>query len=309
MDPDAQAWFERRTTTATDWPLARVLDLKGDTTVAVVIPARNEAATIADIVSQIRTDLAVLVDELVVMDSLSTDATATAAAAAGAIVHSVADVRPDLGVRKGKGEALWKSTFVTTADIFVFIDADLTEWGTHFVTALVGPMLASSDILLSKGFYDRILDMGTGVSAEGGRVTELVARPWLSIHRPALSAVVQPLAGEWAIRRSLFETLTVPVGYGIEIATLVDTHAGHGLDAIAQVDLGRRAHHHQHLHDLAAMATELLAVVDRRTGSATADPITLPRLDGERTWTERAVPTTERPPAATVGPMRPSAER
>src|SRR5690606_9268865 len=137
------------------------------------------------------------------MDSLSTDDTAAQAVAAGAQVHSVADVRPDLGVQVGKGEALWKSAFVTTADGLVFIDADLTEWGTHFVTALVGPMLASPNVLLAKGFYDRVLDMGTGVSVEGGRVTELVAKPWLAIHRPALSAVVQPLAGEWAIRRSL----------------------------------------------------------------------------------------------------------
>lgn len=300
IDADARAWFDRATTAATDWPLERVLAVKRATTIAVVIPARNEESTVGDIVTQIRAELVDLVDELVVIDSLSVDETAQAAAGAGATVHSVADIRPDLGVRAGKGEALWKSAFVTTSDILVFIDADLTEWGTHFVTALVGPMLASPTVLLSKGFYDRVLDMGTGISVEGGRVTELVAKPWLALHRPALSTVVQPLAGEWAIRRSLFETLPIPVGYGVEIAALIDTHARHGLDAIAQVDLGRRAHHHQRLHDLAAMATELLTVADRRRDATVPEHVTLPHLDDHRRWAERQIVTAERPPIVSV---------
>lgn len=300
MHPAARDWFERHTTSTADWPLDQVLAAKGATTIAVVIPARNEGPTVGDVVRQIRTDLAPLIDELVVMDSLSDDATASEAAAAGATVHSVADVRPDLGVQRGKGEALWKSTFVTTSQILVFIDADLTEWGTHFVTGLVGPMLADPAVMLSKGFYDRVLDVGTGVSTEGGRVTELVARPWLAVHRPELSAVVQPLAGEWAIRRELFETLSIPFGYGIEMATLLDTHSTLGLDAIAQVDLGRRAHTHQNLHDLGAMATELLAVADRRRGGEARDVVDLSQLTRDRTWTERRIPTAERPPAAGV---------
>jgi glucosyl-3-phosphoglycerate synthase len=304
MDHRAREWFARRTSSAADWPLDRVVAAKAGTRVSVVIPARNEEASVGEVVRMIRAELmtgAGLVDELVVMDSLSEDATAEVARDAGAAVYSVVDVAPELGVRAGKGEALWKSLFVATGDVLVFIDADLTEWGTHFVTGLLGPLLTDPAVLLAKGFYDRVLDLGTGVSAEGGRVTELVARPWLALHRPELAAVVQPLAGEWAIRRSLFETLSTPVGYGVEIATLLDTAAGHGVDAVAQVDLGSRGHKHQSLHDLGAMAVELLAVAHRRlTGEPGADLAVLDRLGRDRTWVEREVATAERPPAVTV---------
>lgn len=301
MNEVAATWFARRTSGASDWPVADVLAAKGAHRVSVVIPARNEDATIDDVVGLIRAELmdeVPLVDELVVMDSLSTDETARVAAAAGAVVHAVADVRPDLGVREGKGEALWKSLFVTTGDVLVFIDADLTQWGTHFVTGLLGPLLADDDVQLVKGFYDRVLDLGTGVAAEGGRVTELVARPLLAIHRPSLSQVVQPLAGEWAIRRAHFASLPVPTGYGVELATLLDTEARHGIDAIAQVDLGSRAHTHQNLHDLGLMATELLVVAGRRLGTTDVAALTLPRMGRDRTWLERRVPVGERAPAA-----------
>lgn len=303
MDPRAADWFARRTSQAADWPLDRVLELKGERRISVVIPARNEEATVADVVAQIRADLVdgvPLVDELVVIDSLSSDATSQAAASARATVHHVADVVPELGVRAGKGEALWKSLFVTRGDVLVFVDADLTDWGTHFVTGLVGPMLADDATLLVKGFYDRVLDLGIGVSAEGGRVTELVARPLLATHWPELAGVVQPLAGEWAIRRSLFASLPVPVGYGVELATLLDTATRHGIDAIAQVDLGHRAHRHQNLHDLGAMAAELLVVAERRLGLATPEPLSLARFASDRTVTEKPIPTDERPPAATT---------
>ncbi|MGD9961972.1 glucosyl-3-phosphoglycerate synthase [Nocardioides sp.] len=298
MNPDAQGWYERNTSSSDDWPLERVLSLKGSTTVAVIIPARNEEATVSHVVREIRNDLTDLVDELVVMDSLSSDDTASEAERAGARVCSVGDVRPDLGVRPGKGEALWKSQFVTNSELLVFVDADLTCWGTHFVSGLLGPLLTEQRTLLVKGYYDRVMDMGSGVSTEGGRVTELVARPWLSVHRPSLSAVVQPLAGEWAIRRSVFASLTVPVGYGVEMANLLDVESRHGLEAIAQVDLGRRAHRHQNLHDLGMMATELLAIADRRRSAPTreeTDSINLPRLSHDRRWTDRTVVTQERP--------------
>lgn len=300
MIPEARDWFARRTTSAEDWPADRVFDLKGDHRVAVVIPARDEGPTVGDVVRQIHADLPHIVDELIVMDSLSSDDTALVATAAGATVHSVRAVRPDLGVQAGKGEALWKSLFVTDADVLVFIDADLTNWGTHFVTGLIGPLLDEPEVSLVKGFYDRVLDTGTGVSAEGGRVTELVARPWLAVHRPQLSALVQPLAGEWAIRRELFERLSVPVGYGVEMASVLDTHERCGLDAIAQVDLGRRAHHHQNLYDLGAMAAEILVVAHRRTTGERAESVVLPVLHRDRHWTERDIVTAERPPAVTL---------
>ena len=289
---------------ASEWDLSRVMELKGSHRIAVVIPARNEQQTIASVVQIIRSNLGDVADDVIVMDSLSSDATGAIAADAGAQVHSVADVRPDLGVYAGKGEALWKSLFVTDADVLVFIDADLTDWGPHFVTGLVGPLLADPRVMLVRGFYDRVLNVGSSPSLEGGRVTELVARPWLALHRPELAGVIQPLAGEWAIRRSAFEQLSVPMGYGVELSTLLDLHDRFGLESIAQVDLGRRAHRHQSLHDLSAMAVELMVVAERRSHEGTvydpgeSVPLRLPTLD--RSWKVREVSTGERPPHVDV---------
>ncbi|GAB2478238.1 glucosyl-3-phosphoglycerate synthase [Jatrophihabitans fulvus] len=302
MHAEAGRWFRERTFDVPATPARR-----GDVSVSVVIPARNEAATVGDVVARICAELREtgFVDEVVVIDSLSSDGTAAAARAAGADVHSVADIRPDLGVRAGKGEALWKSQFVTHGSVLVFVDADLTEWGTHFVTGLVAPFVRDPALCLVKGFYDRVLDDGSGArSTEGGRVTELVARPLLAARWPQLSAVVQPLAGEWAIRRDHFARLSVPVGYGVEFSTLVDTARDPGLDAIAQVDLGSRAHRHQNVHDLGVMAAEILAVADRRTGSGYADAVTLAQYDRATPgrWHEREVPVAERPPMKEVAP-------
>jgi glucosyl-3-phosphoglycerate synthase len=296
----AAAWFDRGTSSSTDWPLDRLLEVKPGTRVSVVVPARNEAATIADIVGRIRSELvdAGLVDELVVMDSDSSDDTADVARAAGATVHATKSVRPELGSYAGKGEALWKAQFVTSGDVLVFIDADLTGWGTHFVTGLLGPLLTSSRTALVKGFYDRVLDDGASgpVTPQGGRVTELVARPLLNLYWPMLASVVQPLAGEWAIRQSVFEQLSVPVGYGVEFAVLLDVASNHGLDAIAQVDLGARAHSHQSVHDLGVMAAEIVAVAHRRLGLAEpADPELWQFHRGAQPpWRGRPVPVAER---------------
>ena len=296
---------------ASDWTRERLEAIKDDSTLAVVIPALNEEGTIAQVVSAIAAELGELVDELVVMDSLSSDSTAEVAANAGARVHSVADVRPDLGVHSGKGEALWKSQFVTSADVVAFIDADLTEWGTHFILGVVGPLLAHPRVALCRGFYDRVLDIDGDVTLEGGRVTELVARPWLTLFRPELGAIVQPLAGEWAIRRNVFEQLHVPIGYGVEFSTLLDVYDEWGIDSIAQVDLGRRSHRHQNIHDLSVMAVEILVTAERRRARTAGPTVTdafsadvrLVRLSEDRQWSYRAVPVTERPPASTlIGP-------
>jgi glucosyl-3-phosphoglycerate synthase len=270
--------------------------------VGVIIPARNEQRTVGGVVAAIARSLVharPLVDELVVMDSDSADGTVEAAAAAGAKVYRAAEVLPEAGSYPGKGEALWKSLAVTTSELLVFVDADLTSWGPHFVTGLLGPLLADDQVRLVKGFYTRVLTGSDGsTSTEGGRVTELVARPLLSLWWPELSAVVQPLAGEWAARRTLMESLPIPVGYGVELATLLDTASQHGLDAVAQVDLGSRAHRHQTNHDLALMAAELLAVAQRRHhGQAAARELRqFVRASGSVTQVVRQVPVTERPP-------------
>jgi glucosyl-3-phosphoglycerate synthase len=290
-----------------DWDAGALVTAKAGRRVAVVIPARDEAATIGEIAGVIRQrlmDATGLVDELVVIDSDSTDKTAAVAVQAGAVVHSAAAIRPDLGSHPGKGEALWKSLFVTDAELLAFIDADLTEWGPHFVTGVLGPLLADPGVALVKGFYDRLMDDGSGQPVpQGGRVTELVARPLLNLFWPELSRVVQPLAGEWGIRRSVFETLAVPVGYGVEFATLLDVHDRLGVHAIAQVDLGQRAHSHQSVHDLGVMAAEILAVAARRHGLNGALPDLLWQFtrDGEPPWRPQRVPMAERPPALSVG--------
>ena len=273
MEDRAEAWLRRRTSHWRDWPVETLLSWKQQrkTRISVVIPARDEEATVGDVVGALRDELVLdvpLIDELIVMDSDSQDATAGVARSAGATVHRCRDVAPVLGAYPGKGEALWKSLLVTTGDILVFVDADLTLWGSHFVTGLLGPLLApgaDGETLLVKACYDRSVgDTPDGGTVGGGRVTELVARPMLNLWWPELAGVAQPLSGEWAARRSLVEELSVPVGYGVEIAVLIDTARRHGIDAIAQVDLGERGHSHQADADLAVMAAELMLVVERR---------------------------------------------
>jgi glucosyl-3-phosphoglycerate synthase len=280
-------WFERRTSALADWPLAEVLAAKqaSGATVSVVLPALNEEAAVGAIVAAIRTELVDrhrLVDELIVVDSGSTDRTAEVAAGAGAkVVHRDA-VLPRLPAVRGKGEVLWRSLLVTSGELVVFVDADLERFRPEVVVGLLGPLLANDAVDLVKGLYDRPLAAGQSVlPAGGGRVTELVARPLLNLYWPELAGVVQPLAGEYAARRSLLEQLPFPCGYGVEIALLIDTLALSGLDAIAQVDLGTRHHRHQDDAALGRMASQVMQAALGRIGrtepgrSRCAEPATL----------------------------------
>ncbi len=309
-------WFVRRSHHWRDWTLEELLAAKARSghRVSLVVPARNEAATVGAVVGKVRQtlmDTTALLDEVVVVDSDSTDETYAVAEDAGAVVHRAAEIRSDLGTAPGKGEAMWKSLFVTTGDVLVFMDADLLDWDTHFVPGLLGPLLTDPGVSLVKGFYERPLlgaDRAADTDAfEGGRVTELVARPLIALLFPELAGLVQPLAGEWAVRRRHFASLHVPTGYAVELAALVDTAVALGADAIAQVDLGRRAHRHQALRDLGAMATQILAAAERRshggrpvTGAPTG-PVPLRQYHheaGRVAPVTRDVPVAERPPAA-----------
>lgn len=315
MHVKAAAWFHERSSTWRDWPLEQSLDrkIRHGSRISLVIPARNEADTIADIVRTLRQTLvkdAPLIDELVVIDSDSTDDTAGVAARAGATVYRARDIAPEVGSRQGKGEALWKSLFVTSGDLLVFVDADLTRWGPHFVTGLLGPLLADQEVQLVRAGYTRLRTADdASVSAEGGgRLTELVARPLLSLYWPHLTGMAQPLAGEWAARRDLMESLSIPIGYGVEISTLIDTASRYGMNAVAQVHLGERAHKHRSDADIALAATELLAVVETRrnpTGMQALHPVRLHQFaPGEHDWGRaysRPVSTEERPAAASLG--------
>ncbi|HEX2316609.1 MAG TPA: glucosyl-3-phosphoglycerate synthase [Thermomonospora sp.] len=277
---DVRTWFRTRTSRARDWPAEAVMNAKGAHTVSVVLPARNEEPTVGRIAGLIRRDLQLripLVDELLVVDSRSTDATARVAAEAGAeVVHQDA-VLAGHGALSGKGEALWKALAVTTGDLVVFIDADLRNFGTHFVTGLLGPLLADPSVVYVKGCYDRPLaDGGTVQPRGGGRVTELVARPLLNLHWPALAGFVQPLAGEYAGRREVLERVPFVTGYGVELGLLVDLLRLAGLDALAQVDLGVRVHSNQPVDALGRMACQIMLTawsrLEREGRLVAADP-------------------------------------
>ena len=279
VHPEARAWFDRRTSHAADWPVPLLVEAKGAARVSVVLPALDEEATVGRIVTRIRRDLvdrAGLVDELVVMDSGSTDRTTEVAAAAGATVVRREDVLPGLPVRAGKGEVLWRSLAATTGDVLVFVDSDLTDFTSTFVAGLLGPLLTEPAVQFVKATYDRPLaGDDVTVPAGGGRVTELVARPLLALHWPALSGFVQPLGGEYAGRRALLETLPFPCGYGVEFGLLVDILRSAGLEAMAQVDLTRRKHRNQDLHKLGRMAIEILQVAEARLGRPLPPPVGL----------------------------------
>ena len=246
-----------------DFAPAELRALKGTRSVSVCIPARDEEATVGRIVECVRRELvetAGLVDELVVVDDGSTDATAIVARRAGARVVAVSAVP---GKKAGKGEAMSLALGESTGEIIVFLDGDVEGFGSHFVTGLLGPMFSRPETMLVKACYRRpIGESPTG----GGRVTELTARPVLSLLFPELSGVVQPLAGEVAVRREALADIVLAGGYGVEIGMLIDISRRYGTHSLAQVDLGVRAHRNRPLYELAPQARDVLEVALRRAG-------------------------------------------
>ena len=262
MSPVVEAWSTFRTSRAQDWPPDRLLQAKGQTTVSVVIPARDEEATVGAIATTIRSALiqaVPLVDEVIVVDSRSADGTAATARAAGAFVVSQDDITQGLPPMHGKGDAMWAGMAAASGDVVVFIDADVDPFDPRFVTGLLGPLLTDPAISFVKGFYHRPLTSGGYSEPDGGgRVTELLARPLLNLFWPALAGFVQPLAGEAAGRREVLDRVPFVSGYGVEIAMLVDLLGLVGLDALAQVDLGERTHRNQGNEALGQMAAQIL---------------------------------------------------
>jgi len=251
---------------------------RGATTVAVCLPARDEAATVGTIVTSIRralVDGVGLVDEVVVVDDHSTDDTAAVAAAAGARVVTAADVAPTVAAGPGKGRALWSSVLATDADVIAWCDADLHEFDPAFVTGLVGPLLTEPAVGFVKGYYER---PEHGGRPGGGRVTELCARPALALLHPAAASVIQPLSGEYAARRTLVEALPFVGGYGVDVGLLLDAIAALGPEGVAQVDLGERRHRNRDLAALSVQATEVLhTVLDRAGVEGLPDAVVLDR--------------------------------
>jgi glucosyl-3-phosphoglycerate synthase len=323
MSPAVEAWATCRTSSAKDWPRHRLLRAKGDTTVSVVIPARNEEATVGTIVTALRRDFiqsVPLVDEVIVVDSRSTDGTAAVARAAGALVVSQDDLTSGLPPMQGKGDALWVGVAATSGDVVAFVDADVDPFDSRFVSGLLGPLLTDPSVSFVKGFYHRPLSFGGHSEPDGGgRVTELVARPLLNLFWPDLAGFVQPLAGEAAGRRQVLERVPFVSGYGVETALLVDLLHLVGLDALAQVDLGERAHRHQGNEALGQMAAQIQLtawsrlVRDGRANAGAPLPSVLTqfRRGGEqplpnlcREIVVSGIGIDERPPLATVRLLR-----
>ena len=265
------ATYDHRDFTAPD-----LVRAKGDRTVSVCIPAHDEAATVGKVVRALRRDLVVrhpLVDEILVLDDHSTDRTAEVAAEAGARVVPAADVLPEVAGGRGKGEALWRSLHASVGDVVAWCDADITDFGSHFVLGLVGPLLVRPDVDFVKGYYER----PTASGDTGGRVTELMARPLLATLFPHLAPIVQPLSGEYAGRRALLERLPFVRGYGVDLGLLIDVADAVGPGAIAQVDLGTRRHRNRHLDELGPQALTVLQTALHRAGVPAADPAVLVR--------------------------------
>ncbi|MEP6953322.1 MAG: glucosyl-3-phosphoglycerate synthase [Solirubrobacteraceae bacterium] len=265
------AWLERNSVWGPALSPAE-LAARRTASASVVLPAREVADTIGPIVAALVPYRdAGAIDELVVVDAASGDSTAGAAARAGADVVQEDELMPGFGPCRGKGDAMWRALSATAGEIVVYLDADTRDFHPRLLTGLLAPLFARPELTLVKGAFARPFARGGELTAgEGGRVTELTARPLLNLHRPELAGFAQPLAGELAGRRTLFEQLAFPVGYGVEIAMLIDALEHAGIDALAEADLGTRQNRHQSLHELSRMSYAVLVAASRRLLGADA---------------------------------------
>jgi glycosyltransferase involved in cell wall biosynthesis len=244
------------------------LKRKQNLTISLALPALNEEETVGTVIQTVKAALleaVPLLDEIVLVDSNSSDRTREIAAQLGIPVFIHQQILPQYGARLGKGEALWKSLLVTRGDLILWIDTDIVNIQPHFVSGLIGPLLLRPEVQLVKGFYQRPLKVGDMLQAGGGgRVTELTARPLLNLFYAELSGLIQPLAGEYGGRRTALERLPFSSGYGVEIGMLIDVLETFGLGAIAQVDLLERIHHNQPLEALGKMSFTIIQTVFRK---------------------------------------------
>jgi len=264
-------WFAENTFHADEFAdLKFLLSLKQkqNLTISLALPALNEEQTVGRVLKTLKNALMTripLLDEIVLIDSNSTDRTRQIAEKIGVPVHIHQEILPQYGMRKGKGEALWKSLYCTRGDIIIWVDTDIVNIHPRFIFGLIGPLLLRPEIDFAKGFYRRPLKVGNKMQAgSGGRVTELTARPLLNLFYPELSGIVQPLSGEYGGRRKALEQLPFFSGYGVEIGLLIDMFEKFGLTSIAQVDLLERIHHNQPLDALGKMSFAIIQAVIRK---------------------------------------------
>jgi glucosyl-3-phosphoglycerate synthase len=303
VDLAVSSWFEDRRYQADQFGVSELRAAKGERSVTVIIPTKECAATIEAVLRDTVGPLADqgLVDELVVIDAGSRDGTAEIAAAAGVRLRVLQEdeVAVEFGPAMGKGDAMWRALRATGGDIVCFLDGDTADPRPSHLQGLLGPLLVDASVSLVKGAFDRPMDAGAvKLPHEGGRVTELMARPLLNLHEPLLAGFAQPLAGEFAARRWLLESVAFPVGYGVEVAVLIDALRHCGLGALAECHLGTRQNRHQPLRALGEMAyAVLVAVENRRPERAGAGQSATGRY--VRPWDDAAVTAIavqERPP-------------
>jgi glucosyl-3-phosphoglycerate synthase len=247
-----------------DYPLEHLLELKREP-VTVVLPAREVADTIGPIVERLR-GLDPLIDQILVVDAGSKDGTASIASSLGAEVHQEEELMPEFGQVLGKGDAMWRALSVARGELIAYLDADTHEFAPHFATGLLGPLICGEGVDFVKGTFARpfTTDAGERFPRDGGRVTELTARPLLSAFYPELAGFGQPLAGEVAGRRPLFERIPFAAGYAVETAMLLDVRDEVGVSRMAEVDLEQRLNSHQPLLQLGPMAYAVLRVILER---------------------------------------------
>jgi glucosyl-3-phosphoglycerate synthase len=302
IDIAVSTWAERRRYDVGAFPAPRLLEAKGASSVSVIVPARECAATIGGVLQDTIGPLAAagVVDDVVVVDAASEDGTAAVARSYGARVLQQDTLLSEYGPALGKGDAMWRALAATTGDIVCFVDGDTADPDPRHLRGLLGPLLTDRSVALVKGAFDRPLRVGeTDVPHEGGRVTELMARPLLNLHEPRLAGFTQPLAGEFAARRVLLEAIPFASGYGVEIGVLIDALRAYGLDALAECRLGVRHNRHQSLRALGEMSYAVLAAVENRLGER-------PRIVSGRylrPWLDDSVaevPVGERPPLSSL---------
>ena len=246
------------------WDILELVKMKEkkDLKISLCIPTLNEEKTIGKEIVIFKSELMdryPLIDEIAVIDSGSTDKTRETAAAFGADVYLSAEILPSEGFKRGKGDNLWKAIYQLEGDIICYVDADIKNIHPRFATGLIAPLIQQDKMQYVKAFYDRPLAFSQGVRPSGGgRVTEILVRPLFSLFFPELTSLIQPLSGEYAVRREVLETIPFPIGYGVETSHIIDVYMKHGLDAFGQTDLDKRVHRNQSTLDLGKMAFGIL---------------------------------------------------
>ena len=260
-----ESWLETNTFHhSAFWDLLELVRMKEDKglSISLCIPTLNEEKTIGKEIIIFKSELMdryPLVDEIAVIDSGSTDKTREIAAAFGADVYLSSEILPEQGTKRGKGENLWKAIYQLKGDIICYVDADIKNIHPRFVTGLVGPLIHHDSMHYIKAFYDRPLAFSQGIRPSGGgRVTEILVRPLFSLFFPELTSLIQPLSGEYAVRREVLEAIPFPIGYGVETSHIIDVYMKHGLEAFGQTDLDQRVHRNQSTRDLGKMSFGIL---------------------------------------------------